>query len=771
MVDNTPKWEDTKAVDQANVPKWEDTMEHTKYSPLESGALGAIQGGTLGFADELEGGLRAAVNKPFSDEDISNLYQKYRDIARNRNEQARSDNPWSYGTGEVAGGVGTMFVPGLNIAKGAKFLPTAAKMAGIGAAAGYGSSNASDAQKQLTDAEIGAGLGVAGAGVGQAVSKTAELFPNISKYFTAGERGKNYLGEKGKEFVGKGLNEAADLYEGATNTLRSKLGSAVESAKSSQEQIPAKDVVEGQLDKINNFLAKTTDQNDYPELLKIKSKLENLIYGKEVTTEVPVESEKLVPGKMSSYEKLQQEANKLTEQSKLSGENASYDVVETTGEGGEKYNSLVKKTKDVSNKAPEAVEPVFDENGNQVDQNLVHTGEPSVENNLKVKTVPYQAATPEQTVTEQQMEKQTSRVGGTETPTVEKLSILSDELRDLTNNLKQQYPRTFKDLKPGEDILDYVKQNAPNVKESSELYSKLKRIEDLVDSGAKIGPDTNLNRETSEITQRGKLLNYLENLDADSQRGRRGSDIFQSNIQGKEKGIVPNIDKLTGELALPPRPEIQEIANDPETQTALAKLQQFKEAAPEAAEDFQLAKDLRLKGVGLGAKVHAVGNLLPYAIGKGLNNIDQSVGAPVMMTAAKGIADPALYQNVSRYLPELLSNSPQRTQTKPVEQKLMSTNNETKAVDESKVTENPDNKSAMISRNLYNLSPVDLQQVSMKLVADPTMKVYSDALNKALQSNDQLAKDRVLFLISQNPVARKLLYPADERQESEAVNK
>lgn len=118
----------------------ETPKPQSNISELESAGLGALQGGSLGFADELEGGLKALPEAMISDKKLKDLYQQYRDMARKRYSEAKEANPKSYLAGELGGGLTSAVIPGGAIAKGI----------GLGAGSALGASDA-----DLTKGEIG----------------------------------------------------------------------------------------------------------------------------------------------------------------------------------------------------------------------------------------------------------------------------------------------------------------------------------------------------------------------------------------------------------------------------------------------------------------------------------------------------------------------------------------------------------------------------------------------------------------------------------------
>lgn len=151
--------------------------ERQKYSKLESFGMGAREGAALGFADELEGGAKAlyhlTTNPTTNLSNVGDAYRSFRDAARNKYTQAREDNPYSYGTGNVAGGVASSVLPGMGLLKGAK------GAAAIGAVAGLGGSNA-----DLTKGEVGRATfdTALGGGLGYGVGKVADVLINPGEY-------------------------------------------------------------------------------------------------------------------------------------------------------------------------------------------------------------------------------------------------------------------------------------------------------------------------------------------------------------------------------------------------------------------------------------------------------------------------------------------------------------------------------------------------------------------------------------------------------------
>lgn len=152
-------------------------------SEWESAGRGLAQGASFGLRDEgagllknPSGALKEIANKfgaNFSDEDIEE-YRRERDASRGLDLAAKEANPKSFAAGELGGAIGTSFIPGLGLAKGAGLAKTAATAAAQGAAYGLGGSEADNATDLALDTLKGGGLGAAGGAAGYGLGKLAE---------------------------------------------------------------------------------------------------------------------------------------------------------------------------------------------------------------------------------------------------------------------------------------------------------------------------------------------------------------------------------------------------------------------------------------------------------------------------------------------------------------------------------------------------------------------------------------------------------------------
>ena len=170
-----------------------DSLPQPKTAPtkLESLSKGAQQGVSFGFSDELAGligrGLEMLPGSSTSQDEAlraqgfklpeSPSYKSIRDAERAELAAAEQTNPASFIAGNIAGGIATGAVAGLNTVKGAtnyaKILDAARKAGIAGTIAGTGTSTAEDVAGLARDAATGGALGFATGGLIQAAPGAA----------------------------------------------------------------------------------------------------------------------------------------------------------------------------------------------------------------------------------------------------------------------------------------------------------------------------------------------------------------------------------------------------------------------------------------------------------------------------------------------------------------------------------------------------------------------------------------------------------------------
>ena len=201
---------DENAIDWHEAPQIdEDTVDWNEAGQTDQGWKGNVAAGMRGALEQIPGGrdiaagLKAYVGNPLTGEAPSGDFSKSKQALEQRNAELAAEHPWSYGIGEVAGGVGSLLAPeaaGLGLlSKGAKAEEAVANLlskgmskpaaeiaaeTGLGAATGatqsavHGLGTGTDLEERIGHAkeEIvpGAALGAVGAGIGNIASKAAK---------------------------------------------------------------------------------------------------------------------------------------------------------------------------------------------------------------------------------------------------------------------------------------------------------------------------------------------------------------------------------------------------------------------------------------------------------------------------------------------------------------------------------------------------------------------------------------------------------------------
>lgn len=237
----TPKFEDTEPV--SDQPSFDDTLsvdaspeledpQMKDVSKTESLLRGAAQGASLGFADEVTGGLEA-----ISDADLANFvenYRKHRDESRDNYKSAQEANPTTYLAGELGSaliptGVGAIGAVGKGASLAQKVYSGLKGGAVVGGLAGLGTSNTDVTKGEMTSDKVmdevitPAAWGAAGgAGLSYAGNKLAEKFPGMinsvknsrlgkqmGRSFELGAEGKAATGEEAAIRTAKQINDSA----------------------------------------------------------------------------------------------------------------------------------------------------------------------------------------------------------------------------------------------------------------------------------------------------------------------------------------------------------------------------------------------------------------------------------------------------------------------------------------------------------------------------------------------------------------------------------
>ena len=209
-----------KVDDSQTAPDWKSrastaieeptTEEVDTGSDLKDLGIGAAQGATLGFADEIYGGLKGAKEALTSEKQFVDEYRKAQKEAETSYKEAKERSPWLVQGAEVAGGLLIPGGAGLQGAKALKGLGAIKKAALIGSIgggiAGAGSSEGTlESPEELgKDIALGGAVGgVLGGATGLAKVGFDKLAKNLGPEESPGVRQVLKSFEEGKE--GKGF--------------------------------------------------------------------------------------------------------------------------------------------------------------------------------------------------------------------------------------------------------------------------------------------------------------------------------------------------------------------------------------------------------------------------------------------------------------------------------------------------------------------------------------------------------------------------------------
>lgn len=271
--------------------------EAETISKAESLARGGVQSATLGFADELEGGVRAAADTLLGPSELKNLldtYAKYRDKSRQEYQAAQQANPGTTLIGNILGGVATAPL-GLGAAKaitGASKLGLGALSAlgaTEGAVAGLGTSDADltkgEVLEAAKDASLGATIGGAApsviSGIGGLLSKPVQMLKgsrfgqDLIKSTQLGKKGVSISGIKAGQDAERGIiNSAQEITDNLTRAKEEAgqiIGEAQEKALNTGKEVNVQGLLDDARQQIEDLAL--TDENKKKLILELEKRL------------------------------------------------------------------------------------------------------------------------------------------------------------------------------------------------------------------------------------------------------------------------------------------------------------------------------------------------------------------------------------------------------------------------------------------------------------------------------------------------------------------
>lgn len=335
-------------VEKENLTKAENKPE---VSALRSALVGAGEGSTFGFAEELTAPVVAAAGmvsglpsespEESTWEKYQRLMQTYRDVARDEQKAAQEQHPGAYTAGAVAGGIAA---PGLGVGKLAaatKGLGRLAKV-GVGSAAGatmgglagLGSAEGS-LQERLPEAKEGMKTGaIVGAalpitseavkGAGKLAGEVGEL-PMIKRgieAFKRGTKGENLYTERGLKEAEENVYKQSEKLYNKIQDVREKIGKDIElkikQADESGQKVDLKEVMDNAYKQLDEIEKGNPGQETLSYLKSLRAELNQLL-GKKVEADefMGVPKENLPEGLITpskpkpSYEVLPSKAREI----------------------------------------------------------------------------------------------------------------------------------------------------------------------------------------------------------------------------------------------------------------------------------------------------------------------------------------------------------------------------------------------------------------------------------------------------------------------------
>ena len=313
-----------------------EELQNERAKELEALKLGAIQGASLGFADELEGGLQAGKEVLVGDAKLANLldeYRRQRDLARAEYEQAKLDAPNAFLAGELTGGIGAgVATGGLGVGiRGA---------AAMGALAGAGSSDTdvtdldqAQLQEMASDAAtggaVGGALGAAAKGVGSAISRAANpdkggFLSKLIDSYKRGTKGQDLTSKKAAqgmadELLVSGEGVLEDLGSAEARASKS-YGKAVEAGKEGLDIQKFRNTLNEYKDSLQKIKASTSSPEKKAADDKLMNEVEfaardqNLDYLKLQDLAETIKGEGVLGEGKTPFKALEREASKLSSQ-------------------------------------------------------------------------------------------------------------------------------------------------------------------------------------------------------------------------------------------------------------------------------------------------------------------------------------------------------------------------------------------------------------------------------------------------------------------------
>lgn len=274
-------------------------------SKTESGIRGAAQGLSFGFADEATAAAEALLGSDY-DKALAETRKLYK--------KAEETNPKTYGASQLAGGVASSFIPGLNVAKAGSLGGVALRSGLQSAAAGAGLSEGDllqRAKEAAISGGVGAGLGAASGAAANVLKKWAPKAAEVATGATGREQqlkfkpgsGRKLLdtkivgwfdspkdiaikAESALEKTSSGIGESLrQLDKAAPEISKSQVLANLISERAKAAELKSNEAVVGKLDSIIDSFAKDNQTGyGFSDLWKQKRGFDKLVNWQQWTT-------------------------------------------------------------------------------------------------------------------------------------------------------------------------------------------------------------------------------------------------------------------------------------------------------------------------------------------------------------------------------------------------------------------------------------------------------------------------------------------------------
>lgn len=727
----------------------EDVLKSTQIQPeqisnTESFLRGGAQSFALNFADEIEAGIKSAMDSGLSYEDaIKEVRQRYKEAQKNEA---------AYFGGAIAGGIAQAVTPGLGMLSAGKTAGQAiATGLASGAIAGIGESEDKLSKEAAKNAAIGAGIGgalpVAVGGIGAAATA---FTPQVAKAFSKGTEGKLLIGQAGKDFAEsqikresqKALADITDIYKKPIEEQKKFLETKAKELSVDPELLSKfRDDAE---EYINNSDIGLTAKK------QLKETLSKAFKDKEVVEKSIKPISKTYKETASSRAKLQEEIAAAKAQAKALGINVEGEIVENVDPtSGDKFlTRILRKTEegepDLFKPASKRVAGQFQDEGDKsIEAAKARIAALKSKAEIEGKPFNYDIQRDDMEGIVNVVENRPQIFEPSEMPVREGLSAktVKDVPGNPETNVKIFKPENIK------EIITKFRNNEPLT--IDETYAISNALKDYKGEGQPGSISKQLAEDLrSDVIYKSspelREINKKINLSNDAIKALTGREKGYEYLAASNKGTPGELSALETDLMS------QILAYGKDSDSAIKankRLEDYIKAIEAAGLDSTKAKQVaeRMKVASEDLELSRLTQ-------------DENVGAlnPLILARQTSIkfANPAGYmfgqgiqKSLERGNPAGVLGGMMTGTTKLLPKAIMAT-----------TSDDVQNQPAAQSRSLYDMSNDDVMKtVSDRLGDDPKYAQTVERLQQAISENNSQMKNATLFKLLQDPKARMKL--------------